>query len=42
VDTLLYRLDKEPFLAAVTGHAGATRAAEQLMRERLATVTVSD
>jgi Cyclic nucleotide-binding domain len=42
VDTLMYRLDKEPFIAAVTGHAGATTAAERLVRDRLATVTVSD
>jgi predicted MFS family arabinose efflux permease len=41
-DALLYRLDKDPFLAAVTGHATATHAAQQLVRDRLATVTASD
>jgi CRP-like cAMP-binding protein len=41
-ETLLYRLDKEPFLVAVTGHAGATTAAEQVVRDRLATATASD
>ena len=41
-DALLYRLDKEPFLVAVTGHAAATSAAEQLVRDRLATVAASD
>jgi CRP-like cAMP-binding protein len=40
-DTLLYRLDKEPFLAAVTGHTAATHAAEQLVQDRLATVTAA-
>jgi hypothetical protein len=42
VDTLLYRLDKEPFLAAVTGHAATTRAVDQIVRDRLATLAVSD
>ena len=41
-DTLLYRLDKEPFLVAVTGHAAATTAAEQVVLDRLATVVASD
>jgi hypothetical protein len=40
-DTVLYRLDKQPFLAAVTGHAAATTAAEQVVRDRLATITVA-
>jgi CRP-like cAMP-binding protein len=40
-DALLYRLDKTPFLAAVTGHVAASDAAEQLMRDRLATVTAA-
>ncbi len=40
-DTLLYRLDKEPFLRAVTGHAAATDAAERLVRDRLATIPVA-
>ena len=40
-DTLLYRLDQEPFLRAVTGHAAATDAAERLVRDRLATIPVA-
>ena len=40
-DALLYRLDKEPFLVAVTGHAAATDAAEQIVQERLATVAAA-
>ena len=40
-DALLYRLDKD-FLVAVTGHAAATSAAEQVVRDRLATVAASD
>ena len=39
-DSLLYRLEKEPFLTAVTGHAAATDAAEEIVRDRLATVEV--
>jgi cyclic nucleotide-binding protein len=39
-DALLYRLDKEPFLTAVTGHAAATAAAEEIVRDRMATVEV--
>lgn len=36
-DVLLYALEKEPFVTAVTGHAPAARAAEEVVRERLVT-----
>jgi MFS family permease len=36
-DTLLYGLDKQPFLSAVTGHSAAAEVAEDVVRERLAT-----
>jgi hypothetical protein len=32
-DVLLYALEKEPFVTAVTGHAPAARAAEEVVRE---------
>jgi hypothetical protein len=35
---LLYALEKEPFVTAVTGHAPAARAAEEVVQERLVTV----
>jgi len=35
---LLYGLDKEPFLTAVTGHAPAAHAAAEVVQERLVTV----
>jgi MFS family permease len=38
-DTLLYGLDKQPFLSAVTGHSPTADVAESVVRERLATVT---
>ena len=37
-DVLLYALEKEPFVTAVTGHAPAARAAEEVVRERLVTL----
>lgn len=37
-DALLYALEKEPFVTAVTGHAPAARAAEEVVQERLVTV----
>lgn len=36
---LLYALEQEPFLAAVTGHAAAAAAADVIVRERLETVS---
>jgi MFS family permease len=33
-ETLLFALDREPFVVSITGHAGAARAAEQLVAER--------
>jgi MFS family permease len=36
-DSLVYALAREPFLEAVTGHASARRAADALVRERIAT-----
>jgi hypothetical protein len=39
-DALLYALEKEPFVTAVTGHAPAARAAEEVVQERLVTVPV--
>ena len=36
---LLYGLEKEPFLTAVTGHAPAAHAAEEVVQERLVTVS---
>jgi hypothetical protein len=35
-DVILYALDREPFVLAVTGHAAASRAAEEIMLERSA------
>ena len=35
-DVLLYALDREPFVLAVTGHAPAAQAAEEIVRERSA------
>ena len=35
-DVLLYALDREPFVLAVTGHAPAAQAAEEIVRERFA------
>jgi Cyclic nucleotide-binding domain/Transmembrane secretion effector len=37
-DSLLYRLDKESFLTAVTGHAPAAAAADSVVEDRLAAV----
>ena len=37
-DVLLYALEKEPFVTAVTGYAPAARAAEEVVQERLVTV----
>ena len=36
---LPYGLDKEPFLAAVTGHASTARAAQEVVPERLVTIS---
>jgi predicted MFS family arabinose efflux permease len=33
-DTLLFALDREPFVLSVTGHPAAARAAEEVVRER--------
>lgn len=35
-DVLLYALDREPFVLAVTGHAPAAQAADEIVRERSA------
>jgi CRP-like cAMP-binding protein len=35
-DVVLYALEREPFVLAVTGHAATTRAAEQIVLERSA------
>ncbi len=35
-DVLLYALDREPFVLAVTGHAPAAQVAEEIVRERFA------
>lgn len=35
-DVLLYALEREPFLATVTGHASASQAADVIVRERVA------
>jgi Cyclic nucleotide-binding domain len=35
-DVLLYALEREPFLATITGHASASQAADEIVRERVA------
>jgi MFS family permease len=40
-NALLYRLDKESFLAAVTGHAPAAEAADSVVEDRLATLAAA-
>jgi CRP-like cAMP-binding protein len=37
-DALLYALEEEPFVTAVTGHAPAARAVGEVVQERLVTV----